>query len=146
MPFVFSTLTCDYAYTNFLPNPAKGQPRQIILHEDGFKEQIVIKGGANLSNDKFITPLGARTEVTERQLETLERNSTFQKHKKQHFILVRGDKADPDGVAREHMEPRDASAPYTPQSEIFRDRGEDTITPKVSMGDKIVGAVRRAIS
>jgi hypothetical protein len=93
--------------------------------------QVVIKGGANLATDRLITPLGVRTEVTDQQLEQLEQNTIFQKHKKQGFIVVMSDKEDPDDIAK-GMTPKDQSAPVTPNDPIFKRHDADGFAIKPS--------------
>jgi len=142
--FIYSTLTNDHAYTNWTLPKEAGQRPEIKVHQDGFKEQILIKGGANLPNEHFVTPLGVRTEVTERQLEALKLNHVFQRHLAQGLLLIKDEKDDPELIARKHMAKADDSAPLTPKSEIFRDRGEDTIKPADagSVRGRVVSAVR----
>jgi hypothetical protein len=43
------------------------------------------------------------------------------------------------------MSPRDGSAPYTPQSEIFNKADPESVKPAEGFGEKIMGAVRRAV-
>ena len=140
--YVYSTLTNDYAYTNFEPVTINGQPRQIKRSSDGFKEQILIKGGANIPNDHFITPLGVRTEITERQYAALQDNRTFQKHLKQGLILVKSEKDDPEAVARAYMLARDQSAPLTPQSDVFKKDDPESVKPSETLGGRIGAAVK----
>lgn len=120
--YIYTTLTNDHAYTNWTkPTDPKMRPQ--------IAEQVLIKGGVNLPNEHLITPLGMRTAVTDKQMEALNRNKKFLQHKERGFIVIKTDADDPEKVARRHMEKRDNSAPLTPQSEQFRDRGEDTIKP-----------------
>lgn len=119
--FVYCTLTNDHAYTNFKPQDNPGQPLEI-------ESQVIIKGGANLATSQLITPLGARTEVSDDQLEALEKNSTFQKHKSQGFIKVTHHKEDADEAVHD-MQAKDAAAPKTPDSPEFQGSGEMAVKP-----------------
>lgn len=145
--FVYSTLTNDHAYTNWTLPTEIGQRPEIKKGADGFKEQVLIKGGANVATDRLITPIGIRTAVTERQMETLKRNKTFQKHMAQGFIVVKTEKDDPEVIAQRHMEKADLSAPLTPKSEVFKEIEEKTESPlEVSVGKRITNAVRGILS
>ena len=71
--YVFSTLANDQNYTNWLKGggdvPIKGH-------------NVIIKGGTGVANNRLITPLGVATEVTEFDLEELNKNSCFLEHQK----------------------------------------------------------------
>lgn len=146
--YVYSTLTNDHAYTNWTLPTEVGKRPEIKVHADGFKEQITVRGGANLHTDELKTPLGVRTEITEKQWLALQENKVFQKHLKAGLVLVKDEKDDPELIARKHMEKADMSAPLTPKSEIFKDKGEDTITPVVdkTVRGRVVSAVRGVFS
>lgn len=122
---VYSTLTNDYKYTNW------SRPSDVTKYPEIISE-VLIKGGANRATDRLVTPLGVRTEVTDQQLESLEQNVTFNRHKKLGFILVTTDKEDADDVARRSMTPKDKSAPVTPNDPIFQRQDSDgnSITPQ----------------
>lgn len=137
MPFVFSTLTNDHKYTNWRTPNEKSMIRII----DG---EVLIRGGANLAtadNPKF-APKGVMTEVSDQQMEILEKNSQFKKHVAKGLIFVTREHADPEVVAKSDMLAKDNSAPLTPDSEIFNrpDPDGNTITPlegKPSMIDRV---------
>lgn len=99
--FIYSTLTCDNAYTNYGPGGG-----DIPIAEPS----ILIKGGANAADKRIVTPYGVVTEVTEDQLASLEKNADFQLHKKNGFITVSTSKKDPEVVAAD-MTPRSPDAP-----------------------------------
>jgi len=85
MPHVFSTLATNMGYTEWLPPPDGG-----ALPIEG--RTIHVKGGATVahksgSSDVW-TPLGFGTQVTDEELEVLEKNSVFQIHKKNGYITV----------------------------------------------------------
>lgn len=59
MPYIYSTLTCDNAYT---------------IYSDGAnglkvpQGSVIVKGGTGIANDRLITPLGIITSVSEEEL------------------------------------------------------------------------------
>jgi hypothetical protein len=122
--YIYSTLTNDYSYTNWTRPTDPNKYPEIIA-------QVLVKGGANRATDKLITPLGVRTEVTDQQLEQLEVNTTFKRHKDQGLIVVMTDKEDPDDIAK-MMTAKDPSAPITPNDPIFKRTDADgfSIKPK----------------
>lgn len=142
MPFVYSTLTNNHMYTNWVAPGEKSMIRIIV------GKPVLIKGGANLAdveNPKF-APKGVVTEVTEDQLGYLEQNSMFRKHKQKGLIVVANERLDPERVAAASMEPKDNSAPLTPDSEIFQkvDADGNTIKPvteKTGIVDRVKSAV-----
>lgn len=91
MNYVFCTLANNQGYTHYEPAVEHGAlPREI--------KTIFIKGGASVaqksgSSDVF-TPHGFATQVSDEDLEMLEKNSVFQMHKKNGHIKV--DKKDKD--------------------------------------------------
>ena len=103
--YVYSTLASDVAYTNH----AKGGGDMPIE-----LPPVFIRGGAGVANDRFITPRGVVTEVTEEQVEYLRQNEVFKLHEKNGFVEVSESKVDPDLVAAD-MTGRDNSAPLVPQ-------------------------------
>lgn len=105
MPYIYSTLTCDNAYTN---HSQGGADMPIAL------PPVLIKGGTGVANDRLITPRGVRTEVTDAELEYLRKNPVFLMHQKNGFVYVSDEKADAEIVAAD-MEGRDGSAPVVPQ-------------------------------
>lgn len=142
MPYVYSTLTNDHNYTNWSTPSEKSMIRNVI------PGAVLIKGGANLANveNPRVAPRGVVTEITDKQLEYLEQNSVFRKHKNSGLILVLQSRVDPETVAQQDMKDKDNSAPLTPKSDIFGRVGPDgeTIKPmeeKDGFIEKIKGAV-----
>lgn len=106
MPYVYSTLTCDNRYTAYTSG---GDGSPIEAHS------VLIKGGSNSVGPlTLLTPYGVRTEVSADDLAFLETIPAFRQHRDNGFIVVSGDKVDPE-VAAADMETRDASAPMTPE-------------------------------
>ena len=105
MPYVYSTLTCDNAYLNYVDSPG------LMKLPEG--EPIVIKGGHGVADKRLITPLGVATSVSDDELAYLKRNEGFKAHVASGFIVVSDANADPERVAAD-MSPRDKSSPVVP--------------------------------
>lgn len=105
MPYVYSTLSNDNAYTNYAPRDGDQ------LNE--VQGQVLIKGGSGVADKHLITRLGVMTEVSPKELEILEANADFKLHTEKGFIQVRDSKVDPEVAVTSGMESRDASAPMT---------------------------------
>lgn len=120
---VFSTLANDQRYTNYVSNP-EGAP--IVTGE------VLIKGGAGVANDRFITPLGVHTEISEEQLAELEKNQVFIRHKRDGFVTIQQRRADPEKVATD-MNAKDKSRPLTPAD--YLDKEVDAV---ISGGKEVV--------
>ena len=111
MPYVFCTATGGTDYCEYAPSNEHQASATII-------RKVSIKGSANLAPlaGRLITPYGAVTSVNDEELEFLERNESFIRHKKAGFIRVDKANLDPDKVAKEGMQAKDRSAPITPAS------------------------------
>jgi len=129
MPYVYSTLGQDMVYTNFIKS---GNDTNLP------DEEVLIKGGAGVINKQtLITPLGIRTEITDRQHEVLKRNETFKRHVKNGFIVVQDNKQKVEKVVKEHMELKDKSAQMTGKDfEELRKNGEPGSVPAKIHGKK----------
>jgi len=101
--YVFSTLANDQNYTNWI---AGGADVPIKGHS------VLIKGGTGVANDRLITPLGVSTEVTDYDLEELQKNPSFKAHEKEGFVTVKAKKVEAEKVAAD-MNLKDESAPLT---------------------------------
>lgn len=111
--YVFSTLTCDQQYTQYIQG---GADLPVV------ESAILIKGGAGVAgvaNDRLITPLGVCTEIDDRALAMLETNADFVQHKANGFITVDKKAADADLVAVS-MQRKDGSAPLTPNDYLVK--------------------------
>ena len=81
---------------------------------------IHINGGANVRDRKSIlTPIGAMTEVSDKDYEDLEKDQLFQQLKKNGYIVVRDD----HHLNVKDNEKKDKSAPKTPQD--YEKTGKD---------------------
>ena len=108
--YVYSTLTNATTYNIFRPQPAESKSTPIVEHK------ITVNGGSNvmpLPQFGIITPRGVVTEVSDEDMALLEENYHFKEHKRLGFVTV-DKKAKPVEKAIEAMEPKDASAPKTP--------------------------------
>jgi len=104
--YVFSTLSCDQKYQNWVKGEGVNVPGEFVM----------IKGGAGIAIDggqaSIWTPQGRMTEVSDDDMRILEANEGFKLHKKNGHIIVQAKKADPEKVASD-MNRKDASAPVT---------------------------------
>ena len=104
MNYVYSTLTCStnyaiYEKTNDLPKLVK---------------KILIVGGKGVATKNLYTPKGIVTEVSDEDLELLEKHYSFIEHKENGFILVEKKNVNLEKVVA-NMAEKDASAPLTPK-------------------------------
>jgi hypothetical protein len=104
--YIYSTMTDSVNYTFYEQN--ENRDVNTII------KQILIKGGANLPDKHFITPLGVVTSVSDDDLEWLESNPVFQQHKKAGFITIHKKKVDIEKVVC-NMTHRDEASPLTPE-------------------------------
>ena len=124
--YVYSTLTCDQNYTNY----AQGGADLPIPHPS-----VLIAGGANVANDRLVTPYGAVTKVTEEQMDYLLDCRHFIEHEKAGFVSYSEHEKNPDKVAAD-MTSRSKDAPLVEND--FDIESEDESQPK-----PVVGAVKR---
>jgi hypothetical protein len=106
MPYVYSTASADIAYSIWEKGGADlSTPRTIVT----------IKGKANVAQARtLMTPKGAATFVTESQLQALEQNDAFKRHKEKGFVKVDKQEVEADKAVRD-LEKKDGSAPLTPE-------------------------------
>ncbi|MGN0016193.1 MAG: hypothetical protein ACI37O_02505 [Candidatus Avelusimicrobium sp.] len=108
MPYIISSLTADHRYAFY--EKTSGNVLRV-------KKEILIKGGANVANKKtLLTPSGAVTEVSERDLELLKTNISFKNHLERGFlkIMETSNKYKAEETA-EKMDAKDKSAQRTPE-------------------------------
>ena len=111
MPFVISTLTGDQEYTLWAPNPeGKGVPK--------VRKSVIVFGGANtapqglglVKTGAILTPKGVATSVSKEELEFLEANKAFKRHKDRGYLTISNAKnINADEVAKD-MTAKDAGA------------------------------------
>lgn len=116
--YVYSTLTCDQAYTEWKQGP-NDHPMQ--------GRTVVIKGGAGVANDRVITPLGVRTEIEEEDIPVLKANEVFKLHEANGFVRIDRNRTDAEKVASD-MQRGDGSAPLT--TSTYEGAGEGIAKPK----------------
>lgn len=104
--YVYSTASCDNYYCVYEKTDVQAASHII-------KAKVLIRGGANVSNENLITPKGVMTRVTQAQMDILEASEGFKRHRLAGFIKVEKTAKNPDKVAEE-MTPKDGSAPITP--------------------------------
>lgn len=120
--YVYSKLSNSQLYTEFV---AGGADLPGIAHS------VHIKGGAGLADRHIITPLGVRTEVTERDVESLKNNPVFQQHEKNQFVVIEAKPFEVDKVVANMGDKVDPSSPLTDA-----DYADETATGGVSVKDK----------
>lgn len=120
MPYIYSTLTCDQAYTIYSEG-ANG-----LKVPQG---NIIIKGGTGIANDRLITPIGVVTNVTAKNLKLLKENPIFQQHEANGFISIQeqGAAQNPEKVAG-GMSTDNKDAPVTPSDYQKDGEGETKVT------------------
>lgn len=125
MPFIYSTLSADTAYAVYAPSVG-----EISIIE----KTILIKGGANIMPFRGDnTPCGAKTEITDEELDLLEKDYHFKEHVRFGFIKVERSSVDIDRVVRD-MKDKDKSAPRTPDDPEFQ--GNATTVPMSDSPDR----------
>lgn len=117
--FVYSKLSNSQLYTEFV---AGGADVPAVSHS------VHIKGGTGLADKHIITPLGVRTEITARDVESLKSNVVFQQHEKNGFIKIEAKAYDIEKVVADMGDKVDPSAPLTEA-----DYGDETLTGGVSV-------------
>jgi hypothetical protein len=149
MPFIYSTISCDNVYPVYHEKSDESGPNKI-------KTSVLIKGGANVAQRRFVnedgtnTPAGVRTEVTDEQLEILFQSDEFQKHVDRGFLTIVQSKEKIADVV-EDMESKDASAQFTAADYEKGGRAQAdagitglTIDPWVYRNRRITAATRRS--
>lgn len=104
MPFVYSTLTADQAYTIWTPG---GGDLPIA------KRICIIKGGAGIANKNIVTPRGVATHVTPAELEALQSCDAYNRHKTRGYIREDDKEIDAEKIANSMAE-GDGSKPLVP--------------------------------
>lgn len=124
MSYIYSTLTCDQAYTIY-----SGGANGLKVPQGN----IIIKGGTGIANDRLITPLGVVTKVSEEELKLLNTNPIFKQHINNGFIVVQaeGKSEDPEKVAAD-MSLNNGDAPVTPAD--YENGGENGTKVKNNKG------------
>lgn len=124
MPFVYSTMTADNIYGDYVPHQESGGAS--IL-----RGGVLIRGGANVAelntiiNGHNMTPVGRKTEVTQEQLEFLKKDPTFITQMNAGFLKIVERDVKVEKVVADEMEKADASAPITEAD--YKDDGKGRV-------------------
>ena len=102
MAFIYSTLSNSQLYTIYQNQDDNRLPKKV--------KTIHVEGGANIRLKSLETPFGVVTEVSDEDLEHLEKNGVFQIHKKNGHIKVDKKKNEIEKAVSD-MTRIDASAP-----------------------------------
>ena len=106
MPVIYSTLTADQYY--ILPKPPIQNAKSVTKPVADFA--FLVKGGANLTDRRLVTPLGVATQCTDEELEKLKQVKAFANHMAGGYIKVEAKERSVDAAAKD-MTPKDQSAP-----------------------------------
>ena len=109
MYYVYSTLSAPVVYTFYQKKDDNNnyQPLSVV-------KNIKIRGGANITDKRLVTPLGIVTVLGDDDYVILQEHNVFKLHVKEGYVKVIKSKLDPDKVAGD-METRDISAPLVPE-------------------------------
>ena len=118
--YIFSTLACDQKYQNYEINSGIAIPTQ----------SISVAGGTGIMDERFVTPLGVMTAVSEDDYAALQINPDFQLHVKNGFIVVQKQEADPEKVAAD-MNMEDPARPITQDDSRMALASDATVTTNV---------------
>jgi len=113
---IYSTLANNQRYATYKPS----QPGQDIAIID---KEVLIEGKAGVANKNLITPRGVVTKITDSQYKILDQCKMFNRHVTRGYIAVEKKNEAIDKVLV-GMEPRDVSAPITPE---FYEKAPDNI-------------------
>jgi hypothetical protein len=103
MPFVYSTLTADQAYS--LWNEGGGDLPTA-------KRICIIKGGTGIANKNIMPPRGVATHVPAAEFEALKQWDAYNRHRARGYIREDDKELDAEKVAAD-MASHDGSAPLT---------------------------------
>lgn len=104
--YVYSTLSCDNVYARYSKPTDKNALPMI-------EKRVLIKGGNAVIRKDFVTPYGVMTEVTDAEMEILEKDYCFNEHRKNGFIKVEKKEAPTKKVVKD-MKEKDNSAQKVP--------------------------------
>lgn len=120
--YVYSTLTCDQAYTQW-NRDVNGNPVRV--------RAVLIKGGSNVADKNFHTPYGVVTRVSQEDYDLLKNEPSFIRHCDAGYIRVEQKKEDTELVVSD-MVGRDESAPLVPQDYSEVNQVDEVKIPKVN--------------
>lgn len=125
MPYVFSTLACDQKYVNYEPVPDTNRDsRSQAMDLPKPIRSVLIKGGSQVINKSLVTPMGVMTTVSDEELEALEQNEVFKMHRRDGFISIEKNKADPEKIIeKRNLNLLDGSRQLVPDDKRFKPDG-----------------------
>lgn len=129
--YVYCTASCSMDFVDyFVPQrngEHTGEPNRVI-------RKVTINGGAGVAKGHgrlVSTEPSAMTQISDEDLEFLEKQSVFQQMKTDGFIEVRKSKIDLQKVVDKGMNPRDKSSPRIPSDYKKSDANDpDMYNPK----------------
>ena len=127
MHYVYSTITCDTSYPEYVDNTNKDLG-VIKKRPDGKPMTVIINGGHGVANKHMFTPRGVVTRVSDEDMEYLKANVNFKRHVAAGFITFEKKEVDVEKRA-ESMNDKDGSAPLTPKD--FQEGENSTKDTKV---------------
>ena len=115
--YVYSTLTSDNFYVAYSTPVDKNQLPHIM-------KKVLIKGGNAVAQKNLWTPHGVMTEVSDEEMEILQKDHNFKMHEKNGFIKVEKKEVPVKKVVKDMAE-KDGSAPKTPKDFVKKPKADD---------------------
>ena len=109
---VFSKMAADVTYNDYAPG---GADIPVLLRS------VTIRGGAGVANKNIITPLGFHTEISQEDMEFLNRNGIFCLHRDNGFVTIQERNAPIEQVIPDLTEESDPSSPITPMDYVDKE-------------------------
>jgi hypothetical protein len=123
---IFSTMTANVDYNGY--SPAGDGSLSVV------DRKVTIKGGAGIANKHLVTPLGVHTEISHEEMEFLNSNGIFCKHRDNGFISIQSRDVPPEKVSadmnREGNSP-DSNPGSSPLSPSDFEGGDGKSSPKI---------------
>ena len=105
--YIYSTLSCDQAYTLYMPaKEGRDAPPPAVVGT------VYVNGRANIADKNFLTPKGMLTVASEEDYALLQSSDVFKRHLEAGYIHVEDKKHEVDNVVKDMTE-KDKSAPLT---------------------------------
>ena len=129
--YVFSTLPVDMIYTGYVTREGS---------EPLLARSVFIKGGAGIANDRFITEVGVRTEVSDEELQVMLADHTCKLHMANGYITLQKKSHDVEKVAAD-MKRGDKSSPLEPTD--FDLENDEITAIKPVLDEKIAREIKK---
>jgi hypothetical protein len=104
---VFSTLANPQKFVTYIP-PAEVGMLPIV------DKEVLIRGGAGIASKHLLTPNGVHTAITQEEYDAIKDDYIFKAHVKNGYLRIESKEYDIDRMVSD-MNPRDVSAPITPE-------------------------------